>query len=66
MSGKSFLKGRAFKAFCRKMVKGGSINNAEGNWISYDASKAMHRDQFFGYKLGTTGKKKGKTSVGVD
>lgn len=65
MANKTIKKKKAFQADCRKMVKDGSINDSNGGWIRADMGKSMHRDCFFGYKLGRTGRKKGKTSQGT-
>lgn len=44
-------KDRMYRNFCRSQVKAGYINDASGNWVKYDAGKAMHADQRAGYKL---------------
>ena len=48
---KSWNKKAAFKAFCRKQVMAGLINNAEGNWQPFSTTKAMDRDMRAGYKV---------------
>lgn len=35
----------------RDQVKSGKINDAGGQWVSYQDSNAMHRHQRKGYKL---------------
>ena len=59
MGNKTLKKRAAFQRFCREQVKKGLINGPDGGWVSYDAGRAMHRDCWYGYKLGQTGKKKG-------
>lgn len=51
MAKKAWIKKKAFRETCRRQVKAGLINDANGDWRPYNSANAMHRDQRSGYKI---------------
>lgn len=53
MPKKSFVKKKAFAAYCRKqVVENGLINHPDGGWRKADSTKAMDTMQQQGYHIG--------------
>lgn len=51
MAKKAWVRKKAFRDMCRKQVKAGLINDANGDWRPFQSTSAMHRDMRAGYKI---------------